>query len=361
MSATQSPWLLKVIAGPHQGAEIDLAPGKSLIGSDEGCDVVLHDVLVAPQHLALDAGEKAVFVEPLGGRVYVGGRRVKEVRIKIDPFTFITLGGSHMVIGPMEGKWPLLSAGDVPELEKEPVEGEESAAGAKAASSGATAEPGPDNTDDDGKSLPPRKRAVALFGVAFGLILLTAWLVLFNIWKSNNFLARSGDGTDDLKHRAEEVLELHGAKSTVSVEMEGGRLYARGYVDSIDKLLNIEKDLRTKATGVMPRVWSQEAISESAKSILRLQRLPLDVATEEGGKLVITGTVDNRDHWNRVRQQLKDEIPGVTEVESKVVIPAISKPQPLEEKTVIITLPGDASRQVPGDGSEPGEIGRAHV
>jgi hypothetical protein len=35
MSNPRQQWLLKVIAGPHQGAEISLHAGKTLIGSDD--------------------------------------------------------------------------------------------------------------------------------------------------------------------------------------------------------------------------------------------------------------------------------------------------------------------------------------
>lgn len=348
MSDTRSQWLLKVIAGPHQGAEIDLAPGKSLIGSDDGCDVVLHDVLIAPQHMAIDAGPKALFVEPLGGRVYLAGKRVKDTRQKVDPFIFITLGGTHLVIGPVDGKWPLLSAGDAPELEKEapePAPGEEGKPADNAATAtGATAGNGGGSaaaTATDGESPPPPKRAVAIFGVAFGLLLLTAWLILFNIWKGNNPLP-GGDGDNDLKSRAEAVLKVHGASEDVRVESDGGRLYARGYVPKSDQLRDIEVDLRTKAAGVVPRIWSLESLAESARSILRLQRLPLDVAANAEGRLVISGSVADRDLWNRVKQQLADEIPGVTGVESQVTVPSIMKPT---ERTVIVTLPAHAAAQ----------------
>lgn len=347
MSESRSQWLLKVIAGPHQGAEVELASGKSLIGSDEGCDVVLHDVLIAPQHLAVDAGAKALFVEPLGGRVYVSGKRVKDTRQKVEPFTFITLGGTHLVIGPVDGKWPLLSAGDVPELEKEapePEAAEEAKTGEAAATTQAGAATAATSGPESGAASPPPKRAVALFGVGFGLLLLTAWLILFNLWKSNQENPAGGD-KDDLKTRAEEVLKFHKADSVVKVEAEGGRLFARGYVERSDQRRLIEQDLRSQASGVFPRIWSLEDLAESARSILRLQGLPLKVTVTPEGRLAISGTTENRDLWNRVKQKLADEIPGVTGVDSQVTVPAIVRPS---ERTVIVTLPGDVQRQGPG-------------
>lgn len=119
MSTSRKQWLLKVIAGPHQGAEIGLYAGKTLVGSDDECDVVLHDILVAPQHLELELTDSGITAAPLGGRVYANGKRIRDARQSVADFGFLSIGGTHLVVGPAEGKWPLLSAADVPELEKE--------------------------------------------------------------------------------------------------------------------------------------------------------------------------------------------------------------------------------------------------
>jgi len=47
-------WLIKILSGPHQGAELQSPPGRLLIGSDEASDIVIADKLVSPQHAALD-------------------------------------------------------------------------------------------------------------------------------------------------------------------------------------------------------------------------------------------------------------------------------------------------------------------
>ncbi len=41
---------LRVFSGPHLGAEIILTEGEHLIGSDDSCDIILFDGLVAPRH-----------------------------------------------------------------------------------------------------------------------------------------------------------------------------------------------------------------------------------------------------------------------------------------------------------------------
>src|SRR5687768_7650645 len=113
-------WLLKIISGPHQGAEVALRPGRLVVGSHAECDLVLHDVLVAPQHFALTLENGRVSVEPLEGRVYANGKRLSAAS-PVPEFGFVTVGTTHLVLGPGAARWPLLSPADVPELEKEPA------------------------------------------------------------------------------------------------------------------------------------------------------------------------------------------------------------------------------------------------
>ena len=97
MSAS-GDWLLKIISGPHQGAEVLLKPGRLVVGSHPDCDLVLHDVLVAAQHFALTLEKGVLTVEPLEGRVFTQGKRV-EARGTVREFGFVTAGTTHLVLG----------------------------------------------------------------------------------------------------------------------------------------------------------------------------------------------------------------------------------------------------------------------
>src|SRR5690242_8932354 len=99
-------WILKIISGPHQGAEEVLRPGRTVVGTDPECDIVLHDMLLAPRHLAFHFANDAVTVEPLEGRVHYQGRRVLGP-LPVSKFTFVTAGTTHFVLGPSSERWPL--------------------------------------------------------------------------------------------------------------------------------------------------------------------------------------------------------------------------------------------------------------
>ena len=62
-------WLLKVIAGPNNGAEFSMEPGGTyLIGTDPNiCDIVFHDTSVSRQHgkITMQNVDDTLFIEDL--------------------------------------------------------------------------------------------------------------------------------------------------------------------------------------------------------------------------------------------------------------------------------------------------------
>ncbi|PWU04982.1 MAG: hypothetical protein C5B43_03945, partial [Verrucomicrobia bacterium] len=122
-------YLLKIISGPHQGAEVALDEGELVIGSGQNCDLILSDTLVSPEHLKIVVTDAGVSIVALASPVYYNGEEiVKDTPVPVEPFKFISVGTTHLVIGPVEGEWPALSVADVPNLtrlEKEEEKAEE--------------------------------------------------------------------------------------------------------------------------------------------------------------------------------------------------------------------------------------------
>ncbi len=340
MSNNRKQWLLKVIAGPHQGAEIGLSPGKTLIGSDDECDVVLHDILVAPQHVELELNESGVVAAPLGGRVFTNGKRIRDARQSVPAFGFISLGGTHLVLGPADAAWPLLSAADIPELEKETEPAAEaekkdsSAAAVAAVPADAGVRPvvaGPTTIVSTG---PAPSRLGPILGIAAGLMLLLAWGVLYNNFKSS----RPGEDAD-LKpiDRARAVVEEMGVAGSIKIEEAGGgRLSATGYVDTETKQRELQAMFRETVPGLRTKIYSLEKIASSARSLVDSQRLPLTITSLSEGKLKVTGKLASADPWVQMRQTLLREVPGVSAIEDSVEIEA---PRPNLPNTVYVPIP----------------------
>ncbi|MGZ3733127.1 MAG: type III secretion system inner membrane ring subunit SctD, partial [Parachlamydiaceae bacterium] len=112
-------WLLKVIAGPNNGAEFSMHSGNSyVIGTDPtSCDIIFHDTSVSRQHARISlAADDEMSIEDLKSRnkTLVDGEEVKTKR-KLMPNAVVTLGTTSFTVYDREGEMqtiisPLLPA-----------------------------------------------------------------------------------------------------------------------------------------------------------------------------------------------------------------------------------------------------------
>ncbi|MBL9191239.1 MAG: type III secretion system inner membrane ring subunit SctD [Opitutaceae bacterium] len=316
MSAS-GDWLLKIISGPHQGAEVLLKPGRLVVGSHPDCDLVLHDVLVAAQHFALTLEKGVLTVEPLEGRVFTQGKRV-EARGTVREFGFVTAGTTHLVLGPAAARWPLLSAADVPVLEKEPV-----AAPAEAKPPAAAAVPGAADktaaaTGASPKGPSPEQRRRAWYVAGFGGVMLLVWLALWFYWAPPPV----PPPTPAVRERAELALRSRPEGQSLTLEEQGGTWVVSGYVDSEVAYRELSTALRLEAPEVSQRFWSTPRLLESARAFLAERKLTLDATAEGPGELRIQGTVRSAAEWSRIRQLLLAEIPGLQRIRDDVLYTA---------------------------------------
>lgn len=353
MSSTAKHWILKVVSGPHQGAEIRLPEGRSLVGSDEECDVVLRDVLVAPQHFSLDLTQDVIKVTPLGGRLYCDGAWMKESEVQIDPFSFLTAGGTHLIIGPSDQPWPALSFSDVPEIIKDPKDSLEGSGGG--ADEGTDDEQQGENrepnardeaveSENEAEEAKPqiedsvKRRKQALAGIGFGVLLLLIWFVVVKQYRprqekdpnESSASSRQSESVEEKKTRLEEFIAELGLSETLIVNRRGDILEVDGYVPSDDQLMLFRQSIGENFNAVFPRVRSLEMIEASANAIITGQGLDLLAEVESDGSIQVSGVIlpDSEEKWKLAMSQL-ESIPGVKSGKLKPNV-KIAAPRALE-------------------------------
>lgn len=318
--AESKDWIVKILSGPHQGAEVLLAPGRMRVGSDADCDLVLHDVLIAPHHFALVLEAGGLRLEALDGPVHVGGKRLTQGGVSVPPFAFITAGTTHLVAGPSQARWPLISIADAPTLEPEraPAAAEAAVAAASPESSAETSEAGKNTrlpTADQ------RRRAWWLAGA--GGVLLIIWLVL---WFSWGRLPEPAPVLPD-RTKVEEVLATFRPQADgVQVSEEHGALVVSGYVPNDEVLRRLSEALREAVPTANHRLWSEARLADTARSLLAERRLTYDVATAGGGILRIRGMATSAEEWSKTRQLLLSEVPGLTSLSEEVTYVSPARP-----------------------------------
>ncbi len=95
-------WLLKILAGPNSGAQMNLEEGKSyLVGSESGsCDIVLTDLSVSKQHLKLTVAEDgSLNLADLNSRngVLVNGEKIETLTAQTAN-VLATLGSTTLML-----------------------------------------------------------------------------------------------------------------------------------------------------------------------------------------------------------------------------------------------------------------------
>ncbi len=313
--ADTAEWILKIISGPHQGVEEIIKEGRMLVGAASECDIVLHDVLIAPQHLAFTLHAGQLTVEAIEGRVYCAGKRV-QAPTRVEPFSFITAGTTHLVLGPLQARWPLLSTADAPELEKDPLAVDPSAIPL----TDAPAIPATDSPSD--KTAPtPGQRKRAWWMAGFGGFMLIGWLVLWLVWKPTA-APLATIAHPDARERAEQVIASFAQSGQVTLEERADHLEASGYLASDAEDRELTAALRAAAPEVTLRLWSTPRLVATARSLLGDRKLPFEVVAGQAGELRVRGVATSTASWIGARQMLLAEVPGLQRIIDEVSVPA---------------------------------------
>jgi type III secretion protein D len=98
--------VLRVLSGPHRGAELPLVAGTYAIGSGDDDAVILADPKVAAHHATLIVTADGVRCVPEGGPVRLERDEVSGAGVALRPFQLFELGETFLAIGPKDEPWP---------------------------------------------------------------------------------------------------------------------------------------------------------------------------------------------------------------------------------------------------------------
>ncbi len=297
--------------------------------------MVLHDVLVAPQHFSFELSNDSIKVTPLGGRLYCDGAWMKHSEVTVKPFSFLTAGGTHLIIGPSDKAWPSLSFSDVPQIIKDPEESNEE----PRSGSGEGAE-NEEQTDEHESGIsdeaigarseaeegsPPiegddKRRRGALIGIGFGVFLLIIWMVLVKQLRPGDEQEPAEDSAtiqqiesvEEKISRVEEFIVNMGLGWNLVVTRRGDILEVEGYVQSDEQLVIFRESVAENFKAVFPRIRSLEMIEASANAVIADHGLGLLAEVDSDGTIEVSGVIlpDSEEKWRLAQSQL-ESIPGV--------------------------------------------------
>ena len=304
--ASDERFILKVLTGPNQGAELELSAGAYMIGSADECDVNFSDALVAPRHLSVELSEDSIVAKRLDGKVFVDGKPMVDTRQTIKFFQFVTAGSTYFLFGPAGRDWPQGVPGPLPPLEPETETQPESPA---------PSTKGPEKPKDEAS---PTDRAKKVALLTF---------LLFSVLAVSSFLLMSLDRRDPPPPTTAESI-LPGVKATiqkqpyaeaVTVGIRNSRVFVSGFVRTNAEARQL-RSLVTRPDGLVAcDVVSDEEILADVGEILDSFRSGLRAKMDSAGGVEISGFAGDTDTWNQLRTILESDLPGYPRLKFSVV------------------------------------------
>jgi type III secretion protein D len=304
-----SDWILKILSGPHRGAEIALAAGDYQVGSDEADDLVLHGCQLQKAHFRLHIGATSLAITLLidAMPLVVDGEAQTATAVAIPSLSLIGLGGLLFALGRPEDDW------SQPALQPSPAVGDGQIGDKAVDSATETAQP-----PAVGKKRSHRKvGAVTLLGsVGAALVFLTLFL------RSGEPLATVPPAAPTVPMPQEQWREIGEKVDTSQLELvvtEQGHAI-KGYVGTqadFDKLHSLIEMVGLQAHEEIVVI---EKIIGAAQDILQDQGLN-DIGVFQGAErdvFVLEGVVPDEKKWQAVFAILERDVKGVGRWQIKI-------------------------------------------
>jgi type III secretion system YscD/HrpQ family protein len=340
--------ILKVLSGPHTGAEISLDDGEYILGKDDNCDIIISDGSVSDQHLKITINGPAISGEILDGKVYIDGNKAEGSTIAISQFKVITVGIIHLCFGDDAQAWPEIILPDIskasaPSVQESPSQDaddsenndtaqntENNDGGDKQAQKqdSSTAEIQTDNegTPEDEenqdavgeneksekkKAKPMSITVKAGIAVAALIIVVFALVKIFSpseqekrISKLSSIVAEKGLWTEFINA---EQTPSNGALGIYTKGKKDAGL--KGIVDSDIKLKELNEALSALGFTVENNVASLSGVAERVQGVLDKNEWNISVSPYAGYRMRITGFVKDEGVESSIREALAKVIP----------------------------------------------------
>ncbi|MDR2576589.1 MAG: type III secretion system inner membrane ring subunit SctD [Puniceicoccales bacterium] len=308
-------FLVKLLSGPHAGAEVELDEHDSRlrIGSGNDADLVLADALVNAEHAEIFLEGGSLYVKVLGGPVFVDGKRISgDEAFALQNFQFITIGVTHFITGPADGEWPQISAQDAPHLDVEEGNATNDEAPAKSRDSISVGIDQVKMAKDKRQSKTMRR--VGLF-FAILIILLLGLFVIAMLPKKKRISPLELEKT--LQAQIADMNYI----STVTLRKDREQFVVEGYVPTNMEVRELRTVLMSIYPGIHFNVRSTEKITETLEEMLRTIEGTFRVIPIQPGVFSVIGYTLNGDAWQALRMRLLSDVAGVKKIRNDVMTP----------------------------------------
>lgn len=306
-------YVLRIISGPHSGAEVELQSRPIILGKGETCDIILVDECLQDQHAGFSIVDNKIICEPQkGAKVFIGGIEIHEKR-EINEFQSIVCGNTLMAIGQKDSIWPAIA---MPSL-KSGAEAQAMEAQQKA--------------DVERKALQKQQKKARryLLRISIGLLILFG-LIGIGLKISHKrqeklaAIEASSFPIVALKESIETVLQQHHVDMDLAkIALSGKRFVLQCYVATTAEKAALEKILRRlpKVEFQSMHIFSQEKMIQQSQEVLNAQQTLIATSSANLDGILIKGYLYSIDQLPAIKQRLLTDIPGLHSIETALFSP----------------------------------------
>lgn len=338
--------ILKVLSGIHQGAELELAPGRTLVfGSSEDCDIALDDPLVALEHLRLSSNEtngptSITFLQPgfVGEEFYPAGKSVT-----VPDMVVVSFGQTQFAVGTNATQWTQIKLPDwqilrsklaesdqgseaLPESEAGESNGEspeEVAAESVTSPNPTQSQPSPvTSVSAEPLATPKNKKyryvstmaGLALVGAAVAGLLFSQFIPSRHI---NATASQASVGHLALTSASPKVRETC-ERLGLQYRKDKGLQVVSGMLKNQEDVRKARAELRALDPHLSFRVVAEDEMLKSAEQVIRGFGFPIAVTVGQDATLQLTGAAPDERQMENVLTRLRSDVPGVNGFDVKV-------------------------------------------
>lgn len=298
--------LLKILSGPHTGAEISLAPGEYTLGSDAECDIQLADAAVASQHLRIRVQQDGFYAAPLQGAVMYDGVNLPEGDTRVAFFKVLVLGGTGMCLGPADQPWPTVS---LPELVTIP-------------------EPEAEEAQQVEQELPQASSNPSALAGIWQELRQNPWHLALNILLLMLVVIALGWGAHTLFTKPETLQEQRrnliaqldqAGFAHVTAELKGQTFLVSGRVADQLRKAALEQLAEQQKIPTSLDVTLAPDVAEELRKWLSSQDISLEVKATRGGDIIVSGFARSPQDFQEVMSTARKAVKHLGEVNASCV------------------------------------------
>jgi len=330
---------LRVLLGMQAGARLSLADGRYVLGTADTADVLVAGPGIASEHAALTVAGARVRLQALGGAVRDAQGRGLDGETDLAPGSPVALGQTWIAVDRPAAPWP------------QPLEWLEREAAVPAAAPAAAANPtaaapspsppppatsaAPAASTAASTAAPPRapqrprrdSRVVPVLLVFVVLVIGAAIVVALLASQSPVTPPQAAAPPPADGARAAESAALEaaiaglGPRAAAIVQRMGSAWIVSGNVAAEQDRTALGEALRASGVRAAVRVVTNDEVMAAATPVIARAGLPVRGEMSGTGVVKLVGAAASRDDVERLGRTLREEVPGIREVENQVLLP----------------------------------------